>query len=111
MNTKLITLWMVLATSLPLTGAATENASVVWGGTLLDVAPAQGVLQIDEKQFSTIPEAKVHNYDGSDSLRNLNSGQPVRFRLNKAGKITELWAYPSDAGKSRRSFPNPDTNH
>lgn len=110
MNSKFITLWMVLTVGIPLTGAAAEDASVIWGGTLLNVEPAKGIVQIDEKQIDTAPDVKVHNYGGSDGLRNLTSGQSVQFRLNSSGKITELWAYPYNAGKSRRGFPNPDIN-
>ena len=57
-------------------------------------------LTIDEMRYPLSPALRINNLgDGFNELKYVVIGQPVRFTLDSAGRINELWLYPPHAGK------------
>lgn len=89
----------VFATPLLLT-AFTGNCLAADLGVVRGISPDATQLTIDEGRYTLSPALRINNIGGRlNRISAVVTGQPVRFTLDAAGRIDELWLYPKRADK------------
>ncbi len=72
-------------------------------GVVRAIDTAAAVLTIDEGRFHSSPTLRINNLGkGLNELSYARVGQPVRYTLDSAGRISELWLYPLRADERQR---------